>query len=255
VASTSDGTKSALLRVRGLTKRFGGLLATNDLDLDIWPGELHALIGPNGAGKTTALAQIAGEIFPTAGSMHFQGADILQDSAPQRVRRGLARTFQMTQLLHAFTAEDNVALAVQIRTGHGFHFWADVHRDQDLRKRAREYLEQVGLSPRAPVLAGELSYGEQRQLEVAVALATKPRLLMLDEPLAGLGLAEATEMVCFLRRLKGQIAILLIEHDMEAVFGLADRITVLANGRRIAVGPPNEIQRNADVRAAYLGEE
>ena len=148
-----------------------------------------------------------------------------------------------------------MALAVQIRTGHGFRFWADVHRDQDLRKPAREYLEQVGLSPRAVVLAGELSYGEQRQLEVAVALATKPRLLMLDEPLAGLGPAEATEMVCVLRRLKGQIAILLIEHDMEAVFGLADRITVLANGRRIAIGPPNEIKRNADVRAAYLGEE
>jgi branched-chain amino acid transport system ATP-binding protein len=255
VPSTSDRTNGALLRVRGLTKRFGGLVATDDLDLDIWPGELHALIGPNGAGKTTALAQIAGEIFPTAGSIHFDGVDISRDSAPERVDRGLARTFQITQLLHAFTAEDNVALAVQIRCGHSFRFWADVHRDQTLRKPARGHLEQVGLSSRAPALAGELSYSEQRQLEVAVALATKPRLLMLDEPLAGLGQSEATEMVGLLRRLKGQIAILLIEHDMDAVFGLADRITVLTNGRRIAIGLPNEIQCNADVRAAYLGEE
>src|SRR5262249_13620144 len=251
----NDRTNNALLRVRGLTKRFGGLLATDDLDLDIRAGELHALIGPNGAGKTTALAQIAGEIVPTAGSIHFDGVDISRDSAPERVGRGLARTFQITQLLHAFTAEDNVALAVQIRSGHSFRFWADVHRDQTLRKPAREYLEQVGLRSRAPALAGELSYGEQRQLEVAVALATKPRLLMLDEPLAGLGPAEATEMGGLLRKLKGQITILLIEHDMDAVFGLADRITVLTNGRRIAIGPPNEIQCNADVRAAYLGGE
>jgi branched-chain amino acid transport system ATP-binding protein len=255
VRSTNDRTNSALLCVRGLTKRFGGLLATDDLDLDISAGELHALIGPNGAGKTTALAQIAGEIVPTGGSIHFDGVDISRDSAPKRVGRGLARTFQITQLLHAFTAEDNVALAVQIRSGHSFRFWVDVHRDQTLRKPAREYLEQVGLSSRAPALAGELSYGEQRQLEVAVALATKPRLLMLDEPLAGLGPAEATEMVGLLRKLKGQITILLIEHDMDAVFGLADRITVLTNGRRIAIGPPNEIQCDADVRAAYLGGE
>ena len=253
--SINDSPSSALLRVRGLTKRFGGLLATDDLDLDIWVGELHALIGPNGAGKTTALAQIAGEILPTAGSIHFDGVDISRDSAPARVGRGLARTFQITQLLHTFTTEDNVALAVQIRCGHSFRFWADVHRDQTLRKPALEYLERVGLSSRAQALAGELSHGEQRQLEVAVALATKPRLLMLDEPLAGLGPAEAAEMVGLLRRLKGQIAILLIEHDMDAVFGLADRITVLTSGRRIAIGPPNEIQCNADVRAAYLGEE
>jgi branched-chain amino acid transport system ATP-binding protein len=251
----NSGFNSALLRVRRLTKRFGGLLATDNLDLDVRPGELHALIGPNGAGKTTAVAQIAGEIVPTGGTIHFDGADISKDSAPERVRRGLARTFQITQLLHEFTAEDNVAVAVQIRSGHSFRFWADANRDQALRKPAREYLEQVGLSSRAAALAGELSYGEQRQLEVAVALATKPRLLMLDEPLAGLGPAESADMIGLLRRLKGQVAILLVEHDMDAVFGLADRITVLTNGRRIAIGPPGDIQSNAEVRTAYLGEE
>jgi branched-chain amino acid transport system ATP-binding protein len=255
VPPTSDRTNDALLRVRGLTKRFGGLLATDDLDLDVWPGELHALIGPNGAGKTTALAQIAGEITPTAGTIQFGGADISADSAPARVRSGLARTFQITQLLPEFTADDNVALAVQAHCGHGFRFWADVHRDQALRRPAREYLDHVGLSSRAAVPAGELSYGEQRQLELAVALASSPRLLMLDEPLAGLGSAESAAMVGLLRRLKGQIAILLIEHDMEAVFDLADSITVVANGRRIALGSPDEIRSNADVRTAYLGEE
>jgi branched-chain amino acid transport system ATP-binding protein len=246
---------SSVLQVRRLTKRFGGLLATDNLDLDVCPGELHALIGPNGAGKTTALAQIAGELVPTAGVICFEGVDISKDSAPRRVRRGLARTFQITQLLREFTVEDNVALAVQTRRGHSFRFWADVHRDPELRAPARDYLEQVGLRARASIMAGELSYGEQRQLELAVALATKPRLLMLDEPLAGLGPAESEDVVMLLGKLKGQIAILLVEHDMDAVFGLADRITVLTNGRRLAMGPPDEIRRNADVRTAYLGEE
>jgi branched-chain amino acid transport system ATP-binding protein len=231
------------------------VLATDNLDLDVRPGELHALIGPNGAGKTTALAQIAGELVPSAGTVHFEGVDISKDSAPRRVRRGMARTFQFTQLLPQFTVEDNVALAVQTERGHSFRFWADVHRDPQLRGPAYDYLDQVGLGPRASVPAGELSYGEQRQLELAVALATKPRLLMLDEPLAGLGPAEAKDIVRLLSRLKGQIAILLIEHDMEAVFGLADRITVLTYGRRLAVGVPNDIRCNADVRTAYLGEE
>ncbi len=252
---TNDHPGSIVLEVRGLTKRFGGLLATDNLDLDVRRGELHALIGPNGAGKTTALAQIAGELAPNAGTIHFGGVDISGDSAPRRVRRGLARTFQITQLLPEFTAEDHVALAVQAERGHGFRFWADVHRDPALRGPAGAYLDQVGLAARTSVPAGELSYGEQRQLELAVALATKPSLLMLDEQLAGLGPAESEDIVRLLGKLKGQIAILLVEHDMDAVFGLADRITVLANGRRLAVGSPDEIRGNADVRTAYLGEE
>lgn len=254
VPPTSD-LATSLLCVRSLSKRFGGLLATDSLDLDVWPGELHALIGPNGAGKTTALAQIAGELAPTAGAIHFGGVEISKTSVPWRVRRGLARTFQITQLLPEFTAEANVAVAVQVHRGHSFRFWADVHRDRTLRQPARACLEQVGLGSRAAALAGELSYGEQRQLELAVALATKPRLLMLDEPLAGLGPAEAGEMIGLLKTLKGRIAILLVEHDMDAVFGLADRITVLTNGRRMAVGSPDEIRSNAEVRTAYLGEE
>lgn len=252
---TNDHPGTSVLQVRGLTKRFGGLLATDNLALDIRPGELHALIGPNGAGKTTALAQIAGELVPTAGTIHFEGVDISKDSAPRRVRRGLARTFQITQLLPEFTVEDNVALAVQTERGHSFRFWADVHRDPELRGPAHDYLDQVGLSSRASVPAGELSYGEQRQLELAVALATNPRLLMLDEPLAGLGPAESEDIVRLLGGLKGRIAILLVEHDMEAVFGLADRITVLTNGRRLAFGSPDEIRCNPEVRTAYLGEE
>lgn len=252
---TSSHSERSVLHVRGLTKRFGGLLATDNLDLDVRPGELHALIGPNGAGKTTALSQIAGELAPTAGTIHFAGVDISKDSAPRRVRRGLVRTFQITQLLPEFAAVDNIALAVQTERGHSFRFWTDVHRDPTLRRPAQNYLDQVGLSSRASVPAGELSYGEQRQLELAVALATKPRLLMLDEPLAGLGSVESEEIVELLAKLKGQLAILLVEHDMGAVFSLADRITVLANGRRLAVGSPNEIRCNADVRTAYLGEE
>lgn len=242
------------MQIRGLTKRFGGLLATDHLDLDVWPGEMHALIGPNGAGKTTALAQIAGELVPTAGTIRFEGVDISEDSAPRRVRRGLARTFQITQLLPEFTVEGNVALAVQTERGHSFRFWADARRDPALRGPAQEYLARVGLLSRGSVPAGELSYGEQRQLELAVALATKPRLLMLDEPLAGLGPAESEEIVGLLRKLKGKIGILLVEHDMDAVFGLADRITVLTNGRRLAVGSPDEIRGNGDVRTAYLGQ-
>ncbi len=186
--ANSEPGSGAYLQVRGLTKRFGGVLASDKLNLDVKPGKLHALIGPNGAGKSTVVAQISGEITPTSGAILLDGADLSRQSPSQRVRRGLARTFQITQLLYEYTAEENVALAVQVRQGHSFRFWKNAHDEDELRKPARDYLGEVGLICRSLVPAGKLSYGEQRQLEVAVALATNPRLLMLDEPLAGLGI-------------------------------------------------------------------
>jgi len=251
----SDRAPEALLRVQGLTKRFGGVVATGNLNLEIMSGELHALIGPNGAGKTTAIGQLSGEIAPTAGTIHFNGAEISRRSTPERVRLGLARTFQIAQVLPEFSAEDSVALALQVRSGHSFHFWKRTRRDPALRGPAREYLGEVGLAARGHVLVGDLSHGEQRQLEIAMALATNPRLLMLDEPLAGMGPSESRDMADLLNGLKRRVAILLVEHDMEVVFSLADRITVLVFGRRIALGSPDEIRLNSDVRTAYLGEE
>jgi branched-chain amino acid transport system ATP-binding protein len=251
----SDQAPEALLRVRGLTKRFGGVVATDNLDLEVISGELHALIGPNGAGKTTAVAQLAGEIAPTVGTIYFDGAEISRLSTPARVRLGLTRTFQIAQLLPEFSVEDSVALAVQIRSGHSFHFWTSARGDPSLRGPAREYLGEIGLTVRAHALVGELSHGEQRQLEIAMALATNPRLLMLDEPLAGMSPSESRDVAGLLNRLKRRVAILLVEHDMDVVFSLADRITVLVYGRRIALGSPDEIRLNSDVRAAYLGEE
>ncbi|HEY8611825.1 MAG TPA: ABC transporter ATP-binding protein [Roseomonas sp.] len=239
-----------------MVKRFGGLTATDDLSINVLPGELHALIGPNGAGKTTAIGQIMGEIAPDSGRILFMGQEITRLSAPARVRRGLSRTFQITQLLEDDTAEDNVALAVQVRVGHGFRFWRDASRDPRLRDPARAALDQVGL-PRArwglPV--ADLSHGERKQLELAVALATGPRMLLLDEPMAGLGASESLRMTEVLRGLKGSIPMLLVEHDMDAVFSLADRISVLVYGHCIASGTPQEIRADSQVRAAYLSEE
>ncbi len=244
-----------LLQVTGLTKRFGGLLANDNLSLEVNAGELHALIGPNGAGKTTAITQLAGELRQDSGSVVFDGEDITRLSAPARVRRGIARSFQITQVLPDFTAAENVALAVQTRSGHSFRFWRDARRDPLLQEPARACLQDMGLAARADIRAGDLSHGEQRQLELAIALATKPKLLLLDEPMAGMGPTEASAMLNLLRRLKGQFTILLVEHDMEAVFALADRISVLVYGRCIASGSPDEIRGNAEVREAYLGEE
>jgi branched-chain amino acid transport system ATP-binding protein len=244
-----------LLQVDGLVRRFGGLLATDNLQLAIMPGEMHALIGPNGAGKTTAIAQLSGELRQDAGTIYFDGQEISRLSAPLRIRRGLARSFQLTQLMPELTAEDNVALAVQIRQGHSFRFWKDAGRDQSLRDPARRYLAEVGLAGRADIRAGDLAHGEQRQLELALALATEPRLLLLDEPMAGMGQAETRQMIDVLLRLKRRITMLLVEHDMDAVFALADRVSVLVYGRCIATGSPDEIRANPDVRTAYLGEE
>jgi branched-chain amino acid transport system ATP-binding protein len=244
-----------LLQVNGLVRRFGGLVATDNLQLDILTGELHALIGPNGAGKTTAIAQFAGELRQNAGTIHFDGEEISHLSTPARVRRGLARSFQITQVLPDDTAEDNVALAVQIRSGHSFRFWRDARGDAQLREPARRYLDEAGLAARANIRAGDLAHGEQRQLELAMALAAEPRLLLLDEPMAGMGPAESRQMIDVLLRLKRRITLLLVEHDMDAVFALADRISVLVYGRCIATGSPDDIRANPDVRTAYLGEE
>jgi branched-chain amino acid transport system ATP-binding protein len=244
-----------LLEARALVKRFGGIVATDQLDLAVEAGEIHAVIGPNGAGKTTLIAQLAGELSPNAGTIRFAGEDVTALTAPERSQRGLARSFQITSVFKGFTALDNVALSLQAHDGHSFRFWRDVRRETRLRDPAQRILADVGLGPRADVVAGRLAHGEQRQLEIAMALATKPRMLLLDEPMAGMGREESESMVALLRRLKGRETILLVEHDMDVVFALADRITVLVYGRAIATGAPAAIRANADVRHAYLGDD
>jgi branched-chain amino acid transport system ATP-binding protein len=245
----------ALLRIEGLTKRFGGVVASDGVMLQVLAGELHAIIGPNGAGKTTLIGQLAGEITPDSGRIEFAGRDITALPVHSRSALGLARSFQITSLFRDFTALDNVALAVQAHAGHSFRFWRDVRTERDLRDPARATLARVGLEARADAVVASMSHGEQRQLELAMALASKPRLLLLDEPMAGLGPEESARMVEMLRELKRELTILLIEHDMEAVFALADRITVLVYGRVIASGAPAEIRANEEVRQAYLGEQ
>jgi branched-chain amino acid transport system ATP-binding protein len=244
-----------ILQTTGLIKRFGGLTATDNLSLELRPGELHAIIGPNGAGKTTLLAQLSGELRPTAGSIAYEGRDITASGMPARARRGLVRSFQITSICQEFSALDNVAMAVQARQGHSFRFWKNARTDRTLVDPAMDVLTRVGLGGRAHIEAGLLAHGEQRQLEVAIALATGPKLLLLDEPMAGMGREESQKMVAFLQTLKGKYSILLIEHDMDAVFALADRISVLVYGRVIATGLPAEIRANPEVRHAYLGDE
>ena len=244
----------SLLRIDRLTRRFGGVVAADAISLDIPSGELHAVIGPNGAGKTTLIGLLAGEIAPQGGTVRFDGGDITGLAVDRRNRRGLARSFQITSLFLDFTALDSVALAVQAHRGHSFRFWGDARREEELLGPAQGALSRVGLAGRAGVRVDRLSHGEQRQLEIAMALATRPRLLLLDEPMAGMGPEESARMVALLRELKGGTTILLIEHDMEAVFALADRITVLVYGRVIASGDPAAIRADPAVRQAYLGE-
>jgi branched-chain amino acid transport system ATP-binding protein len=244
-----------LLQIEGLTKRFGGIVASDDVTLSIPQGELHAIIGPNGAGKTTLIGQLTGELPPQSGAIRFAGDDITALAPWQRSLRGLARSFQITSLFLDFTALDNVALAVQAHAGHSFHFWRDARAETDLREPARAALERVGLGARADSPVANMSHGEHRQIEIAMALATRPRMLLLDEPMAGMGTDESARMVKLLRELKQEVTILLIEHDMDAVFALADRISVLVYGRIIATDAPAAIRANADVRRAYLGEQ
>jgi branched-chain amino acid transport system ATP-binding protein len=245
----------ALLHIDGLSKRFGGVVASDAISLAVPKGELHAIIGPNGAGKTTLIGQLGGEITPDSGCIRFENLDITGLPAWRRSQLGLARSFQITSLFPDFTVLDNVALAVQAHAGHSFAFWRDARSDASLREPARAALARLALSARADVLVSKLSHGEHRQLEIAIALATRPRMLLLDEPMAGMGPDESARMVKTLRELKRDLTILLIEHDMEAVFALADRITVLVYGRIIASDTPQAIRANAQVRQAYLGEQ
>ncbi|MEL7544481.1 MAG: ABC transporter ATP-binding protein [Pseudomonadota bacterium] len=243
----------ALLSVRGLTKRFGGVTATDDVSLDVMPGEVHAIIGPNGAGKTTLISQLSGLLKPDAGQILFRGRDITREAAHRRAHVGIARSFQITSVFMGLSVLDNAAIAVQAHTGHSFKFWTSARRDPELREPAMQNLAYLGLETRADDLASSLSHGEKRQLELAMALAGDPALMLLDEPMAGMGAEETTRMIAILKGLEGK-AMLLVEHDMDAVFALADRITVLVYGRVIATGDPEDIRNNPDVRAAYLGE-
>ena len=244
-----------LLKVVQLRKSFGGVVATDSLDFDVMPGEIHAVIGPNGAGKTTFVAQIAGMLKSDSGTITFDGKDIAGKNAPERSHMGLARSFQITSVFRDFTALENVSLSIQAHAGHSFRFWKRASTDRDLTDPAQKILDDVGLGDKALTLAGNLAHGQQRQLEIAMALATSPKMLLLDEPTAGMGTEESETMRAFLNEMKGKYSMLLIEHDMDTVFSVADRVTVLVYGRGIATGTPEEIRNNAEVRAAYLGED
>jgi branched-chain amino acid transport system ATP-binding protein len=242
-----------MLKVISLSKCFAGIVASDQLSLEVGAGELHAVIGPNGAGKTTLLNQLAGETRPDSGSIWFAGRDITWMSTHRRTMLGLTRSFQITTLFLDFSTIDNVALAVQARAGHSFRFWRNARLEPELRKPALGALARVGLVDRANTPASHLSHGEHRLLEMAMALAGRPRMLLLDEPMAGLGQEESNRMVALLRELKREFTILLIEHDMDAVFSLADRITVLVSGHVLASDVPTSIRANAEVQQAYLG--
>ncbi|MGO3891773.1 MAG: ABC transporter ATP-binding protein [Paenalcaligenes sp.] len=246
---------SALLSVQGLQKRFGGLVATDDVSLEVQPGECHALIGPNGAGKTTLMGLLVGELTPDAGAIHFQGKDISTVPAHQRSLRGIARSYQITQLLKGFSVLENVMMMILARTGSAWQIWKPVRRNQAVSDEAIAALQQVGLAHRAHDDVMALAHGEHRQLELAMALAMKPTLLLLDEPLAGMSRSESQQMITLLQALKTQYSILMVEHDMEAVFQLADRISVLVYGRIIACDTPQAIRQNEAVSRAYLGDE
>jgi len=245
----------AVLRIENLAKNFGGLRVTDDVTLDVMPGELHAVIGPNGAGKTTLINQISGLLAPDAGRIVFGGEEVTHVPIHGRARRGLGRSFQITSILPRFSALENVALAVQGRSGTSFSFFRPAAAEEALNEPARAALAQVGLGDRADVPAGELSHGEKRALELAISLAMEPKLLLLDEPMAGTGHDESERLVAVLRALKGRFAMVLVEHDMTAVFALADRISVLIYGRILASGTPAQVRADPAVITAYLGEE
>lgn len=246
---------TAVLRVEQLVKRYGGLLATDHVDLELQPGELHAIIGPNGAGKTTLIGQLGGEVPPDSGKVFFDGVDVSRLTPPQRARKGLARSYQITSVFSEFTVLENVVLAMQARAGHSFGSWTPVLQQSELVTPATVAVAQAGLTNRLHAPVSELAHGERRQLEMAMVLVAEPRLLLLDEPMAGMSHQESGKVVELLRSLKGRYTVLLVEHDMDAVFSLADRISVLVYGRIIATGTPQQISANAEVRAAYLGDE
>ncbi|WP_034300486.1 ABC transporter ATP-binding protein [Herbaspirillum sp. RV1423] len=243
------------LRTQGLTKRFGGLLVTDDVSLDIRPGELHAIIGPNGAGKTTLVNQLSGELRPDAGAVWLGDEDVTAVPLHGRACRGLLRSYQITSIFEEFTVLENAVLAAIGAKGGGYGFWRAMMGQEDARRQAEDALHATRLEARRDAAAGELGYGERRQLELAMALAAQPRLLLLDEPMAGMSIEESAAVVQLLQSLKGRYSMLLIEHDMDAVFALADRITVLVSGRAAFCGTPDEIRNHPEVRAIYLGDE
>jgi len=244
-----------VLELKGVSKRFGGVVATDEVTLEVERGEVHALIGPNGAGKTTLIGQISGSLGSDRGAILFEGADITHATQHERVQAGLARSYQITSIFKRFTVLDNLALAVQARSGSSFSFWRPVAAETVLSDQARAITAEIGLSGREDAVAATLAHGEQRALEVGLALATRPRLVLLDEPMAGMGPEESQRMIELIERIRTRATVLLVEHDMDAVFRLADRVSVLVSGRLIASGAPEAIRANAEVRRAYLGEE
>jgi len=243
-----------MLEVRNLRKRFGGIAASDGVSLQVKQGEVHALIGPNGAGKTTLIAQLSGSIASDAGEILFLGQDVTRQKQYTRVKAGLVRSYQITSIFQRFTVLDNLALAVQARSGSSLSFWRPVAAERALFEQARAVAAEVGLAGKEDALAATLAHGEQRALELGLALATRPKLLLLDEPTAGMGPEESQRMIELVDRLRIRVTVLLVEHDMDAVFRLADRISVLVNGRVLATGAPEEIRANAEVRRAYLGD-
>jgi branched-chain amino acid transport system ATP-binding protein len=243
-----------VLELRNVSKHFGGVIATDGVTLGVKRGEVHALIGPNGAGKTTLIGQISGDLASDGGAIVFEGADVTQAPQHKRVRAGLARSYQITSLFGRLSVLDNLALAVQARSGSSFSFWRPVAAEAALVEEARAIAAEIGLSGREAVVAATLAHGEQRALEVGLALATRPRLVLLDEPMAGMGPEESQRMITLVERIRAQVAVLLVEHDMDAVFRLADRVSVLVSGRVIATGAPEAIRAHPEVKKAYLGE-
>jgi len=246
-------SSTVLLDVRRLNKRFGGVVATDQVDLQITQGEIHALIGPNGAGKTTLVAQLAGQVPSDSGSVHFDGMDITRMATHLRARRGLVRSFQITRLFKSMSVLDNLALAIQASLGQVFSAWRPVKQDVDLQDRAMAILVRLGLADKHHWRIEQLSHGEQRALEVGMSLAGNPKLVLLDEPLAGMGLQESEAMTQLIDSLRRDFSVLLIEHDVEAVFRLADTVSVLVSGRIVASGKPADVRTNPAVTAAYLG--
>jgi branched-chain amino acid transport system ATP-binding protein len=244
-----------MLELRGVTKRFGGVVATDDVTLEVAKGEVHALIGPNGAGKTTLIGQIAGVVATDAGRIVFNGSEITRLSAHARVSKGLARSYQITSIFRRFSVLENLALAVQARSGSSFSFWRPVASESALFAEAGLIGKEIGLGDRLDVQGSNLAHGEQRALEVGLALATQPQLVLLDEPMAGMGPQESKAMIALIEKIRARVTVLLVEHDMDAVFRLADRISVLVDGRIVATGAPAEIRADPAVRRAYLGEE
>jgi branched-chain amino acid transport system ATP-binding protein len=244
-----------MLALESVSKRFGGVVATDGVSLRVAPGEVHALIGPNGAGKTTLIGQIAGSLPTDSGSIRFLDQDVTALRPHQRVRLGLARSYQITSIFKRFSVLENLALAVQARSGSSFSFWRPVGSETPLFDEAGTISREIGLADRLEAQAGTLAHGEQRALEVGLALATRPKLVLLDEPMAGMGPEESRRMIALIGRIRASVTVLLVEHDMDAVFRLADRISVLVNGRVLATGKPEAIRSDPEVKRAYLGDE